>query len=221
MSFSQDTNSFTISGTIDPTVKTVLGGNGFDFKFLRSDGDDGEILLRQDCTIPPGEQWKIALKKVTYINRKDCFVFPTPEASKTIEFNNCYDLYAIEFAWGGGMRYYPVTLKEQWRNYKEMLGKIQDYAKPFIMTHLDGKSPFTTCQYFKSLVIDDAYNWFYKQNYQNSPMNEYTVAVSWDNNYKAAPVVRTNLLDAIKRLGYKEIQVLILILCLLQNFTTY
>ena len=86
MSFSQDTNSFLINGVIDPTTRTTLGGKGFDFKFLRE--DDEEVLMPEDYTVPPSTEWKIALNKITYINRRDCFIFPTPKASKTDEFNN-------------------------------------------------------------------------------------------------------------------------------------
>ena len=206
MSFSQDTNSFLINGVIDPTTRTSLGGKGFDFKFLRE--DDEEVLLPEDYTIPPGTQWKIALNKVTYINRRDCFIFPTPEASKTDEFNNSYHLYAIEFAFGA-LRYWPITLAEA-GNHGEgvmhVLSEMQDYAKPFIGQHPNGESDFLTSNYFRTWWMCEVYRWFYEKNYDKLPTNKYTGSNSWDNNYAAAPVIRVNLLDVIERLGYKSNQ---------------
>ena len=202
MSFSQDTNSFLINGSIDPTVRTTLGGKGFDFKFIRGDDDD-EVLMPEDYTVPPGTQWKIALNKITYINRRDCFVFPTAAAAKTNEYNNCYHLYAIEIAFGG-LRYWPITLKEN-TNHKitEVLAEMQEFAKPFVMNHVDGRSPFMTSNYFRSFLMCEVFRHFYKRNYNNEPINRYSGHARWDNYFTAAPVIRVNVLDVIERLGYK------------------
>ena len=197
MSFSQDTNSFVMSGTIDP------GGKGFDFKFIRE--DDGEVVMPEDYTVPPGTQWKIALNKITYINKRDCFVFPTPAAAKTNEYNNCYHLYAIEMALGG-LRYWPITLKETGVSHgsiNDILSEMQQYAKPFRQIHGNGRSDFMTSNYFRSFLMCEVFRYFYKRNYDHQPVNRYTGHACWDDGFRAAPVIRVNVLDVIERLGYK------------------
>eukprot|EP00112_Aurelia_sp_Birch-Aquarium-sp1_P015909 Seg3562.13 transcript_id=Seg3562.13/GoldUCD/mRNA.D3Y31 product="hypothetical protein" protein_id=Seg3562.13/GoldUCD/D3Y31 len=200
MSFLQNTSSFSIKATIDPSLPQTLGSSGYDCKFIL---DDDNNLYEEDYKIPLHESWYIALTKIQFIHEKDCFHFPTVANSKTAAYEYCYHLYDIEICLGMP-RYYPVFADGKTTPWKPDGERIwadmyKYFAKPYSGT--DFQTGYIFHNYFKSLLTNNVLSHFLHKGYDYEAINKYTGAV--DDNMKAAPVLRANLLDVIERLGYK------------------
>ena len=205
MSFTQNTNYFMINGHITNEA-TKLGTSGFDFIFIRKDNNDTFDVRKEDFTVPPETQWKIALHKATFVNEQHCFNFPSAEKAKTKEFNNVYQMYEIEIAIGT-IKYFPLTKEViPWPFTKliQILNEQSEFAKPFTNNPPQLNPKFIAGNYFRGFLMNDSFSYFYRKNYNSGqPLNKSTGSVQWDNNYLAAPVIRTNLLDVIPRFGHK------------------
>ena len=194
MSFSQNTNSFYIKGTVAPAA-TKLGAYGYDCEFILNSGS--QILHEEDYMVPPNQTWQIALAGVEFVHMKECFHFPTAVNAKTKEWNNVYDLYEIEIE-VGILRYWPV-LKDgntaPWHpEGTRVMKELEEYVGP-----PGAKSKFALYNYFKSIVCENVKTHFYKENYDYIAVNKQAIN-NWTD--RVAPVLRCNLLEVIERLGY-------------------
>eukprot|EP00112_Aurelia_sp_Birch-Aquarium-sp1_P015997 Seg3589.2 transcript_id=Seg3589.2/GoldUCD/mRNA.D3Y31 product="hypothetical protein" protein_id=Seg3589.2/GoldUCD/D3Y31 len=206
MSFSQNTNSFLLSGVIYNQA-TKLGTSGYDFTFISEDEQETGQITRADYTIPPHTQWKIALNKITYINEKRCFTFPTAAAARTAEFNFTYDLYEIEIAFGP-MRYFPLALThfpdgvpEDFVAIDAFLLEIEQFAKPFTPDS-PKHPPYIEYNYLKSAIMAHLTDVYYEKYYNNPPLNKAENPNPHPFLYDVPPVVRVNLLELIPDFGH-------------------
>ena len=208
MSFSQNTNSFFIKGTVTPHA-TKPGSYGYDCEFISESGD--HILKEEDYMVPLNQRWQIALAGIEFVHIKECFHFPTAANAKTKEWNNVYELYEIEIDLGL-FRYWPI-LKDgnthPWHSKGvRVLGEIESFGKPFTG---QVRRDFSFHNYLKSVLCTNIKSFIYQTHYHHIGVNKFSggmidtrgvhLARFWsgtcDQSFKNIPVPYTNVFGKI------------------------
>ena len=196
MSFCQETNSFYIKRTVDPTNESELGASEYDSKFINHNQIQEQTLMKKDYQIPAGEKWQIALTNIKCIHTSKCFSFPRASKAKTAELKNVYDLYSIEYTLGP-LKYFPVFHHKvtPWRDASDWWGLLDRLAISGV------RSPFNWSNYLVPRCLLDMLITLYTNHYDKTAMNKVPITSCASAN--AAPLLRTKLLDVIPRFGHK------------------